>query len=55
MPSFPAVEKLLSKVGKHKASKGCLYINKLTDVNLEVVEEIIKTSFLEMKKANNVL
>lgn len=32
---------LLKKLGKHKTGKGCLYINKLEDVNLNVLKEII--------------
>lgn len=35
---------LLEKLGKHKTGKGCLYINKLTDVDLEVLKEIIRKS-----------
>ena len=35
---------LLSKLGKHKTGKGCLYINKLSDVDLTVLEELIKAS-----------
>lgn len=31
----------LKKLGKHKTGKGCLYINKLGDVDLEVLEEMI--------------
>jgi hypothetical protein len=31
----------LSKLGKHKIGVGCLYINKLADVDLAVLEEII--------------
>lgn len=44
---------LLEKLGKHKTSGsgmgGCLYINKLSDVNLEVLEKIIKKSYNFMK------
>ena len=36
--------KLLAKLGKHKAGKGCLYIKKLDDVNLSVLEDIVKQS-----------
>ena len=32
---------LLKKLGKHKTGKGCLYINKLTDVDLAVLKKII--------------
>ena len=37
--------KLLEKLGKHKTGKGCLYINKLSDVNIDVLKKIIKTAF----------
>lgn len=33
---------LLKKLGKHKAGKGCLYIKKLSDVDLDVLEELIQ-------------
>lgn len=34
-------QSLLKKLGKHKTGKGCLYINKLEEVNLLVLNEII--------------
>ena len=34
---------LLKELGKHKTGAGCLYINKLEDVDLKVLEEIIDT------------
>ena len=39
-----AVEKqaLLKKLGKHKTGKGCLYINKLEEVDIDVFKEIIQ-------------
>ena len=36
---------LLEKLGKHKTGKGCLYINKLSDVNIDVLKKIIKSAF----------
>jgi len=33
---------LLKKLGKHKTGKGCLYINKLEEVDMTVLKEIIK-------------
>ncbi len=36
--------KLLAKLGKHKAGKGCLYIKKLDDVNLSVLEDLVEQS-----------
>lgn len=35
-------EKFLEKLGKHKASKGCVYIEKLEDVDLAVLEKMIR-------------
>jgi len=32
---------LLKKLGKHKTGVGCLYINKLGDVDMKVLEELI--------------
>ncbi|MCT4580449.1 MAG: DUF1801 domain-containing protein [Flavobacteriales bacterium] len=35
---------LLSQLGKCKWGKGCLYINKLADVDLAILEQLIKKS-----------
>lgn len=35
---------LLQKLGKHKTGKGCLYIKNLEDVDLKVLEELVKKS-----------
>ena len=43
-------EEQLTKLGKHKRGGGCLYINKLTDVDQKVLTQLIKTSFQYMKK-----
>jgi hypothetical protein len=32
---------LLKKLGKHKTGGGCLYINKLEDIDIKVLEKII--------------
>ena len=34
----------LKKLGKHKTGVGCLYINKLEDVDIKVLEELINTA-----------
>lgn len=33
---------LLKKLGKYKTGKGCLYINKLEEVDIKILETIIK-------------
>jgi len=45
-------QELLKKLGKHKASGGCLYLNKLSDVDEKVLTQLIEASFRYMKKAN---
>lgn len=38
-------EEMLSRLGKHKTGKGCLYINKLADTDTEVLKEMIKEGY----------
>ncbi|MDP1677263.1 MAG: DUF1801 domain-containing protein [Bacteroidota bacterium] len=40
---------VLKKLGKHKTGVGCLYINKLEDVDLKVLKEIIIVSLKRNK------
>jgi hypothetical protein len=42
---FPEYDALLGKLGKHKRSKACLYINKLADVSMEVLGDITLRTF----------
>ena len=43
---------VLKKLGKYKTGKGCLYINKLEDVDLKVLNELI-TKSVKNTKANS--
>jgi len=52
MPGFEAYEELLGKLGKHKIGKSCLYINKLADVDLTVLKELVAQSVSHMQKSN---
>jgi hypothetical protein len=48
---FDGKAELLQKLGKHKGGlKQCLYINKLADVDLTVLEKILKAGLAETKK-----
>lgn len=42
---FDGAEELYTKLGKHKKSVACLYINKLDDVDLDVLHEIIARQY----------
>lgn len=50
MGGFPRHESLMSKLGKYKTGKSCLYINKLEDVDEKVLRQLIKASWSHMKK-----
>jgi len=44
---------LLEKLGKHKASGGCLHIKHFSDVNEKVLETLIKESVIKVKKESS--
>lgn len=41
MDGFPRYQSLLAQLGKHKTGVSCLYINKLADVKLDILREMI--------------
>jgi len=48
-PDFENREKLLKEFGKHKTSKGCVYIKKLEDVDEGILKKIISLSIKHTK------
>jgi hypothetical protein len=44
MGGFPKHQALLEQLGRYKTGKSCLYINKLSDVNLDILKKIISQS-----------
>ncbi len=50
MPGFTAFDGLMAKLGKHKTAKSCLYIKKLEDVDLKVLEKLIAQSVAWMRE-----
>jgi hypothetical protein len=42
--------KLLGTIGKHKTGKGCLYINKLEDIDVKVLKQLVQESIRDMRK-----
>ena len=55
MGGLKNVEDELSKLGKYKTGKGCLYIKSLSDVNLEILKKVFAKAFKEgmRKKAQS--
>ena len=43
---------LLKKLGKFKTGKGCLYINKIEDIDIKTLKELIKQSVGYLMKLN---
>ncbi|MGI9384131.1 MAG: DUF1801 domain-containing protein [Methyloligellaceae bacterium] len=50
MPGFSQYHDLMGKLGKHKTGKSCLYVNKLDDIDLATLEELIQLSVDFMKQ-----
>ena len=50
MPGFSTYDDLLSQLGKYKTGKSCLYIKKLSEVNREVLRELIAQSLKAMRE-----
>jgi hypothetical protein len=53
MPGFERYDELMEKLGKHKTGKSCLYINKLEDVDIEILKELITASVDHMNETYN--
>ena len=45
-------ESFLNKLGKFKTGKGCLYVNKLDDIDPDVLKEMIRTSVEDLLKGS---
>ena len=48
IPGFSRYEELLSRLGKHKTGKSCLYVKKLADLDRAVLAELITDSVAAM-------
>jgi len=53
MDGFEKYDDLLKELGKYKTGKSCLYINKLEDVNIPVLKELISESMKYVKKMSS--
>jgi hypothetical protein len=46
---FPGRDELLDKLGKHQTAKACLYVRRLGDVDLKVLEQLVVASVKQRK------
>jgi hypothetical protein len=52
MSGFDNRDALLADLGKYKTGKSCLYVNKLDEVDLDTLRELVRQSVAHMKKTN---
>ena len=52
MPGYEDFDDQLGRLGKHKIGKSCLYINKLADIDSDVLEEMIMISVAKMRETH---
>ena len=51
MPGFKRYPEIMSRLGPYKNSISCLYLTRLTKINMAVLEELIATSVADMRAA----
>jgi hypothetical protein len=49
MPGYRDMTAKLERLGKHKLGKSCLYINKLADIDLDVLADIIAEGLAHLR------
>jgi hypothetical protein len=54
MGSFDEDDDLLKKLGKHTVGKGCLYIKRLSDVDVPTLKTLIEESVKHVKQRENI-
>ncbi|WP_374603266.1 DUF1801 domain-containing protein [Arenimonas sp.] len=48
MPGFAEHEDLMARLGKHRTGKSCLYLKRLADVDMAVLEDLVRGSVAAM-------
>lgn len=51
--SFDEREELLSKFGKYKTGKGCVYIQKIEDIDVQILSKMVKNAFENTKQRHS--
>lgn len=50
MSGFSGMSTLLSKLGKHKLGKSCLYVKSIEDIDLNILKNILTLSVKKMER-----
>ena len=48
MPGYADFGDILARLGKHKIGKSCLYVNKLVDIDLDVLADLIRAGLHDL-------
>jgi len=51
LSSFDKKEEMLKKLGKHKITKGCVYIKTVKDIDVKILKQMIVASVKNVNKA----
>ena len=49
---FENREELLAQFGKHKTGKGCIYVQQLKDIHMDILAQMVERSIAHRKKEN---
>ena len=50
MPGYKDLGSIMTKLGKYKLGKACVYIKRLSDVDIPTLKKIIEMGYRDMKK-----
>lgn len=50
LPGYQDYSEILTRLGKHSTGKSCLYVNKLDDIDLDVLGELIAAGVRDLSK-----
>lgn len=49
MPGYADFTEILSRLGKHKTGRACLYVNKVADIDMDVLAELIRAGLADLE------
>ena len=55
MSGFDRHEAVLAKLGKHRTGKSCLYVKRLEEVDMKILEELVAISVRQMRETYETL
>ena len=50
MPGYQDYSEILNRLGKHKLGKSCLYVNKLDDIDMDVLAELVRAGLADLNR-----